>query len=188
MKQILLIGDSIRMGYCEYVKDLLKDRAEVIYPSENCRSSQNIIINLLNWSHLCDKEKVEIIHFNCGQWDAAHFNYDLTPLTSLSEYRKNLCAIVQQMKRIFPNAKLVFATTTPMNPAYPQTINPRTTEDIIAYNDAAKQVMEEHGIAINDLFLFAENWGPEHYIDYCHMTEISYKCLGKQVSDFIKSL
>ncbi len=30
MKQILLIGDSIRMGYCEYVKDLLKDRAEVI--------------------------------------------------------------------------------------------------------------------------------------------------------------
>ena len=89
MKQILLIGDSIRMGYCEYVKDLLKDCAEVIYPSENCRSSQNIIMNLLNWSHLCDKEKIEIIHFNCGQWDAAHFNCDLTPLTSLSEYRKN---------------------------------------------------------------------------------------------------
>ena len=75
-----------------------------------------------------------------------------------------------------------------MNPAYPETINPRTTEDIIAYNDVAKQVMEEHGIAINDLFLFAENWGPEHYIDYCHMTEAGYKCLGKQVSDFIKSL
>ncbi len=188
MKQILLIGDSIRMGYCEYVKDLLKDWAEVIYPSENCASSQNIMINLLNWSHLCNKEKVEIIHFNCGQWDASHLNYDLTPLTSLSEYRKNLCAIVQQMKRIFPNAKLVFATTTPMNPAYPETVNPRTTEDIIAYNDMAKQVMKELGVAINDLFLFAENWGAEYYIDYCHLTETGYRCLGKQVSDFIISL
>lgn len=188
MKQILLIGDSIRMGYCEYVKNLLKDCAEVIYQLENCRSSQNIMINLLNWSNLCDKEKIEIIHFNCGQWDAAHCNYDLTPLTSLSEYRKNLCAIVQQLKRIFPNAKLVFATTTPMNPVYPQNVNPRTTEEIIAYNDVAKQVMKELGVVINDLFVVAKNWGSEHYIDYCHLTETSYKLLGKQVSDFIMSL
>ena len=33
MKQVLLIGDSIRMGYCEAVKEALNDCAEVIFPS-----------------------------------------------------------------------------------------------------------------------------------------------------------
>ena len=37
MKQLLLIGDSIRMGYCETVKTLLADDYEVIFPKENCR-------------------------------------------------------------------------------------------------------------------------------------------------------
>ena len=37
MKKIVLIGDSIRMGYCEYVKNSLRDVAEVYYPPENCR-------------------------------------------------------------------------------------------------------------------------------------------------------
>ncbi|MBQ1848734.1 MAG: hypothetical protein II135_12080 [Clostridia bacterium] len=31
MKRVLLLGDSIRMGYDEYVKELLKDEFEVIY-------------------------------------------------------------------------------------------------------------------------------------------------------------
>lgn len=188
MKQFLLIGDSIRMGYCEYVKTLSADCAEVIYPDENCKSSQNILFNLLNWSNLCNKEKVEIVHFNCGHWDVAHCNCDLEPITSLQEYQKNLYAIVRQLKSFFPKARLIFATTTPMNPAYPECINPRTTEDIVKYNDAAKSVMKEVGVAVNDLFAIAEPWGQEYYIDYCHLSAEGYRLLGKQVFDFITQL
>jgi len=188
MKQILLIGDSIRMGYCGHVKELLADRADVRYPDENCSSSQNILIKLVQWANLCDREQVDIVCFNCGQWDAAHFNYELEPLTSLQEYRKNLYAIVRQLRKLFPKARLVFITTTPMNPDYPENCNPRTTEEINAYNHAAKQVMAELGIVVNDLFAAAESLGTEYYIDYCHFTPEGYKFLGNQVFECITSL
>ena len=61
MKQVLLLGDSIRMGYCSYVKEALAEKAEVIYPAENCRSSQNIIMGLASWAQLCDKENVAVV-------------------------------------------------------------------------------------------------------------------------------
>lgn len=32
MKTILLIDDSIRIGYQEYVKEALKDKGKVVYP------------------------------------------------------------------------------------------------------------------------------------------------------------
>lgn len=35
MKKVLLLGDSIRMGYDEYVKELLKDTCEVYYDDED---------------------------------------------------------------------------------------------------------------------------------------------------------
>ena len=85
MKQILLLGDSIRMGYCGYVKQLLADKAEVIYPKDNCRSSQNIIMNLHDWARLCDSQRVKAVHFNCGQWDTGHFQYDPEPLPTKKE-------------------------------------------------------------------------------------------------------
>lgn len=31
MKKVLLLGDSIRMGYAEYVKELLKNKFDVYY-------------------------------------------------------------------------------------------------------------------------------------------------------------
>ena len=107
MKQVLLLGDSIRMGYCEYVKEALKEKAEVVYPAENCRSSQNIIMNLGAWATLCDKENVALVYFNCGHWDAEPFHGDVEPLTSLAEYEKNLGKIVRALRTLFPNAKLV---------------------------------------------------------------------------------
>ena len=42
-KNVFLIGDSLRMGYCEAVKTDLSDVANVFYPAENCRNSQYII-------------------------------------------------------------------------------------------------------------------------------------------------
>ena len=29
MKKVFLLGDSIRLDYCDFVKDMLKDEAEV---------------------------------------------------------------------------------------------------------------------------------------------------------------
>ena len=58
-KNVFLIGDSLRMGYCETVKTDLSDVANVFYPAENCRNSQYIITCLRTWSTLCDPKTVD---------------------------------------------------------------------------------------------------------------------------------
>lgn len=187
MKQVLLIGDSIRMGYCEKVKEALAGRAEVIFPTENCMSSQYILTRLIYWSKLCNKEDVAVVQVNCGQWDTGHFNGTPEPLTSLEEYRKNLRMIIWTLRNFFPKAQIMLATTTPMNPVHAETINPRTTQEIMEYNKVIKKLAAEQGLPVNDLFEESKDWGEEFYLDYCHMTEEGYQRLAKKVTEAVSA-
>lgn len=187
MKQVFLIGDSIREGYCEKVKAALAGRAEVIYPGENCRTSQYIVMRMLPWSELCRREDVAVVHFNCGQWDTAHMNGTPEALTSLAEYRKNLHSIIWELEKFFPNAQIIPATTTPMNPVHPETINPRTTQEIMEYNRVLKELAAEQGLPVNDLFEESKEWGEEFYLDYCHLTQEGYQRLAKKVVEAVST-
>ena len=90
-KNVYLIGDSIRRGYCLTVKEELSDVAEVFYPNDNCRNTQHVITRLKKWSGMInDLNKIDLVQFNCGQWDAAHWNEYPLSLTSESEYERNI--------------------------------------------------------------------------------------------------
>jgi lysophospholipase L1-like esterase len=64
---------------------------------------------------------------------------------SLEDYSSNLEKIVTRLKKT--GAKLIWCTTTPINP--PATY--RDAKDVGIYNQAAKTVMDRHGIQITDL-------------------------------------
>ena len=49
MKNIILIGDSIRMGYDRFVKFSLEDSANVYYPNENSRFAEYTLRYLHEW-------------------------------------------------------------------------------------------------------------------------------------------
>ena len=49
MKKIILIGDSIRLGYDKYVKEALSGVAEVYYPDENCRFAEYVLRYAHTW-------------------------------------------------------------------------------------------------------------------------------------------
>lgn len=189
---IFLIGDSLRRGYCATVKECLENEANVFYVNDNSRSTQYVIFNIKYWADMFDDcGKVDVVHFNCGQWDAAHWSRHELSLTSESEYAKNIKMIIDLLRGFFPKAKIVFATTTPMNPENESmsSINPRSNEEINTYNRIAVKVAEEEGVAINDLHSFMEDWGSECFIDTCHLTPDSFKRLGEEVarwlSDFV---
>ena len=88
--QILLIGDSIRLGYCENVKRALENEAEVIFPEVNCRCTAFTIESIGGWLNMCDKERLAAVHLNCGHWDAEIFLGDGIALTPLDVYGRNL--------------------------------------------------------------------------------------------------
>ena len=186
LPEIYLIGDSIRMGYCKDVADELAGKASVKWPDGNCANSQNILINL-GWWRRCASAPA-VIQFNCGHWDAAHWDGDAEPITSLGEYRRNVRLIIRRLRKYYPKSKLVFATTTPMNPSGETGGNARTTEEIRRYNEAGAAVAREEGVAVNDLFALTEKWPEADYADYCHFKPEAKKRLGKAVADFTLSL
>ena len=187
-KQIFLIGDSIRMGYCQTVKEELSGVAEVFYPEENCRDSHYVITSLRTWIKYCNPDDVDIIHFNFGHWDVARWNGYKTSLTSLREYKKNLICTITLMRKLYKNAKLVFATSTPMNPVITEAVNPRTTQDFIKYNKIAKSVCKKYNVLVDDLFEFTKNYDTSAYSDYAHFTKEKFAEIGAEVARYLKPL
>lgn len=185
---ILLIGDSIRMGYCQTVRDQLRDVANVFYPAENCRNTQYVITRLNAWSKEFPADEIGIVQFNCGHWDVAHWSGDEESLTSADEYRRNIQMIIRLLRKFFPKAKLVFATTTAMNPSGIVGVNPRYNSIIELYNRIAVEVTSQSGVTVNDLYAITKTYTAEMFRDHCHLTEAAFEELGTAVSEFLRRL
>ncbi len=185
---ILLIGDSIRMGYCKTVREQLSDVANVFYPEENCRNTQNVITRLNAWSQEFPADEIRIVQFNCGHWDVAHWNADEEPLTSPEEYRRNIQMIIRLLRKFFPKAKLVFATTTAMNPSGSVGVNPRNNDEIERYNRIAVEIAKTSEITVNDLYAITKTYTVEMFRDYCHLTVTAFEELGTAVAGFLRQL
>jgi lysophospholipase L1-like esterase len=186
-KNIFLIGDSIRRGYCNSAKNALSDLAEVFFVNDNCRSSQYIIFSLRSWSQKFDDPSlVDLIYFNCGHWDAARWNGCPLPLTSVEEYGRNIDIIIWQLRHFFPNAKLIFATTSPANPNGRQDTNPRTNAEIDRYNEIAKAVCQKQGITVHDMNADMKKLDSSCFEDSVHLTREAFEDLGKYVAAYLK--
>ena len=188
-KNVFLIGDSIRLGYCEETREALSDMAEVFFVQDNCRNTQYVITSFNGWVNTFgDPTRVDVVQFNCGHWDVAHWLGGEYSLTSIEEYARNVQIIIDMISKSFPNAKIVFATTTTMNPNGQIGVNPRTNAEIARYNDKAKAVAAKNNVIVNDLFEITKNWDESYYADYCHFTEESNVILGKTVAKVLEEL
>jgi lysophospholipase L1-like esterase len=99
-----------------------------------------------------------VIHFNFGLHDLKYLDAAgqlAAPdkgkqVHSLAEYEANLRKIVARLKQT--GAKLIWAATTPV----PGGSAGRVEDDAIRYNAVAARVMQEQGVAINDLHAFVK--------------------------------
>lgn len=144
LPRVLLIGDSISIGYTVPTRLLLHGKANVHRPPTNCSSTGNGLNQLQAW---LGEGKWAVIHFNFGLHDAKlppegvrHAPPDI--------YERNLRELVTRMKAT--GAKLIWATTTPV-PNGGNIAPDRRFGSVDAYNAIARKVMEESGVAIDDL-------------------------------------
>ena len=144
LPRVLIIGDSVSMGYTVPTRVLLKGKANVHRPATNCSSTGNGLVNLKSW--LGDK-KWDVIHFNFGLHDAKQLPEGVRH-ADLDVYEKNLRDIVKQLRAT--GAKVIWATTTPV-PNGGVLAPDRRFDSIDRYNAVAKKVMEDNGVAIDDL-------------------------------------
>ncbi len=188
MKKVFLLGDSIRMGYDSFVRELLEGEAEVCFSEDNGRFAGYTYIGIPGWKNLAgNPDDVAVVHWNNGHWDCAHFFHDSEPYSTVEEYAAWLRRVYSCIRRNFPNAKVIFATTTGVAPGRYETMaNPRSNEELAAYNRAAVRVMEELGVPVNDLAAFSAPFPVGYYRDEVHFTDEGSRLLAGAVADKIR--
>ena len=187
MQRIVLLGDSIRLGYEGHVREILKGRAEICSPKENCRFSGYMFISIPAWAREMGKpDEVSLVHWNSGHWDCAHFDDSPEAYSTVEEYAAWLLRVHKAIAKHFPCARIVFATTTLVDMTqYPTMPNRRSNEEIEAYNNAAKKLMSELGVPVNDLAKLSSMFPASYYVDAVHMNDEGYFALARQVADVL---
>jgi arylsulfatase A-like enzyme/lysophospholipase L1-like esterase len=149
--RVLLIGDSISIGYTKPVQERLKDEAAV---SRNRGNAAHTGVGLARLDEWLGDTRWDVIHFNWGLHDLAYRlpgkpgsrdKVNGSIATPLDQYERNLNELVDRLQRT--GAQLVWASTTPVPPGE----SGRVAGDEIRYNRVAERIMRERGIAIDDL-------------------------------------
>lgn len=180
LPRVLLIGDSISIGYTFPVRGLLQGRANVLRIGENGGPTSTGLARMGAW-------------IAGGGWDVIHFNFGLHDLkrmpdgsfqVSVAQYEANLRTLVQQLKGT--GARLVFSTTTPI----PEGVvwQPGGDAQVRAYNDAARRVMQEQGVTVLDLYHemlpFRSQFQASNDI---HFSPAGYEFLATRVASTLKA-
>lgn len=186
MKNIFLIGDSIRFGapgsdgYGMHVKEKLQGKANVYAPNENCRFAQYTLRYLHEWANAVDKEKIDIVHWNNGLWDALRLFGD-EPLTDIETYGIMLKRVYKRIKFLFPNAKVIFALSTAVIEEWGNPDFFRYNSEIEQYNNKAREVMNELGVEVNDLYSLSSTFDNSLHSDWVHFGTEGSKILADKV-------
>jgi acyl-CoA thioesterase-1 len=176
LPRVLLIGDSISIGYTLPVRSLLEGKANVHRIPENGGPTSNGIEKIDGW-------------LGDGKWGVIHFNWGLHDIkldtngvhqVPADSYERNLRELVKRIKAT--GARLIWASTTPVPEG--KLSPPRRPGDEVAFNAIALRVMKENGVAaVDDLYSFALARLPNiQQPANVHFTAEGSKALAEQVA------
>lgn len=148
LPNVLLIGDSISVGYTVPTREMLGGIANVYRVPDNAGPTTKGLARLEAW---LEGRRWDVIHVNFGLHDLFREKQGGLPWSARAPrvepdgYESNLRAIVRRLKAT--GAKVIVATTTPV----PAGASRRTPGSERAYNAAAQGVAAQEGAALNDL-------------------------------------
>lgn len=189
LPNVLLIGDSISIGYMLPTRKELSGEANVWRPTTNCGPSTKGLESLEEW--LGDR-KWDVIHFNFGLHDLKYMGpegqnladpeaADSHPQVPIDQYAANLKRIAKRLKKT--GATVIWCDTTPV----PEGAKGRVVGDSAKYNAAAAKVMEElGGIKTDPLYDFAMEHSQMQKQANVHYTPEGSAKLAQQVAKVVR--
>ena len=182
---VVLVGDSIRMGYAPLVTETLRGVVDVVAASENGGDSARVLAHLDEWvlAH-----RPALVHLNCGLHDLKRLKTSEHQVP-LEQYVQNLREIVRRIGEA--GTTLVFALTTPIHDARHAARGAgfdRTDEDVRRYNAAALGVMRELNVPAHDLYSVVSDAGIDDALraDGTHYTPEGNALLAEAVADCVR--
>ncbi len=186
VKNVLIIGDSISIGYSPFIQKALAPGINVEHNPGNGGSTIRGVANIEKW---LGNRQWDVILFNFGLHDLVHKDslnkYDVNGQVAVTpeQYRENLILIVAKFKET--KASLIFVNTTMV----PENSAGRKTEDPAKYNVIALDVMKENNIEVIDLYTLSLSIHPlNSKPGNVHYTEKGYELLAESLIQKIKAV
>ena len=184
--KVVLVGDSIRLGYAHVVARFLSGKAAVASIDVNGGDSGNVLRNLEEW---VIREKPDIVHLNAGLHDLKVSRQTREYQVPIDQYEANLRNIVRVIREK-TSASLIFASTTPIldeRHSLRGEAFDRFEADVRRYNEVALRCMKDLGVPVDDLHWMVEKGGAAKLLsgDGTHYTPEGYGLLGQAVADCV---
>ena len=183
---LVLIGDSIRMGYQATVRERLAS-VDIWSPEANGGDSANVLAHLDEW---VAAHSPQVVHLNCGLHDIKKPFDSGRAQVGLDEYRRHLREIFDRI--LSTGARLVWASTTPVDEDLHHRNKgfDRFTADVDAYNSVALDLATAEDVPVNDLHAVIESADRTHLLqeDGVHVSEEGSRLLGDAVAEFVGPL
>lgn len=172
--RLLILGDSVSIGYMPYVSAALPNMS-VTHPDDNCRYSAYTLENVDKW---LKEVSPTTITWNNGIWDCTTATY-----SEPEEYEANLRQIADKL--LETKARIFFVTTTDI-PVHADTKGYIPGCEL-ERNEIAKSVMLEKKIPVIDLNKVALTINHLHQSadlqDNVHFTAEGYRVLGESLAE-----
>lgn len=187
--KVVLVGDSIRLGYAPIVASRLEGKAIVVSPAPNSGDSANVLKHLEEW---VIREQPAIVDFNCGIHDTKKSRAGGRFQVSPEAYEGNLRAIVGRI-RSGTKATVVFATSTRVIDDRAARARSRADYELLdasieRYNAIARNVMDELEVPVDDLRLVVGEADTRAKLigdDGIHFRPEGREALGDAVATFL---
>lgn len=182
-KTVVLVGDSIRMGYQATVREELVELAWVRSAAMNGGMTTRVVEHIDEW---IVAHKPDVVHMNAGLHDIRRDRDGSGKRqVEIDDYAANLRTIFSRA-RAETDAVLIWATTTPVIEEQHNTTKPfdRMNADINSYNLVAREIAAEYDVEINDLnaLVCGKNAGDLMTGDGVHYTPEGSALLGQVVA------
>ena len=179
LPRVLLIGDSIARDYYPEVEKRLAGKAFVARLATSRFVSDPVLLNEIRT--VLQGTNFDVVQFNNGMHGWQH---------SEEEYRKAFPKLIKAIRRDAPQAKLIWASTTPLRNGKDVTYDTKaeySDDRIAARNRLASEVVGARNIPTVDLNAAVRS-RPELHSDNVHFNGDGSKILATEIAGAIEKL
>lgn len=199
--RIIVIGDSISLGYGPFLKEMLADNFDYStkntnadagnpdYPSGPNAGDSRMVLNYLRTLKTDKNFHAVIMFLNCGLHDIKTDRKTGKKTIDNKQYAMNLDTIFRLLQHM--KQPVVWVSTTAVNDSIHNSKNVgfyRYNKDVEIYNQIADSICRVHKIPVIDLYSFSSKFPATAYSDHVHYKPEFSKLQAAYISGFISNL
>ena len=194
LPRILVIGDSISMGYRGFIAKHFKDKAYVDYWvggswfDPNSVKGENSKVKT-SWTGVLSNGPYDVISWNSM---TLHMWKPTMPGRCLeSNHAENVAEVIDHIRKTSPKSKLIWMRCTPCTTAVaggPSLVDEKKSERLVKFNTITDEVMVKYSIPEVDLYALCEKNLDKASKDGVHWNKDAYKLMSDEIIKEIEKL